>query len=757
MSDITMIIDGREVRGCKGQTVLDVCKANDVYVPTLCHFAGLSNVGACRLCVVEVEGTNKLGTSCTMPATDGLAVRTESDALFARRKMTLELLFSERNHYCPFCPMSGHCELQDLGYKFGVSAIRYPYLFPSLQLDVSNKHIAMDPSRCVLCQRCVRVCSEQVGVGTLDFRERGISQMISADHGLPLGESSCISCGSCLQVCPTGAIFAKESAYTERATAIDGQTQEYKSVSSTCSGCSVGCRTLVRVFNDRVVRVDADREAKGSTGLLCEKGRFLLANQSQRRLTKPLIRRSGHLEESEWETTIQYVATRLEEIAQKHGAGAVAGIASPALPNETLYLFQKVMRAGAGTGNVDAFDGRDLRVTRAATEGLVGPTVRAKVEAKLADLDEADLFVVIGADPAKTHPLVGAAIRRGIYNRRAKLIVINPRKTELNDLADLVLRPRRASDGVLLNGMMRTLVADGESKAAVAGRGAFVSTLERYTPLAVEAETAVAGDDMVQAARLYARAKRPVILYGRGITKQNDPRLVVSMQSLTLLSGHADATHFPIMGLRRSASSTGAFDLGVDPTRLPGRQRYSPALAAQLGAAWGRPVPEPTEFNANDFDPEQIRAMFLLVGDDNLPLGEQFADRLTEMDFVVVQATHCSALTEMADVVLPTYGWAEQTGTFTSIEGQMRPVRQAVPAPAGPRPSWEILSALGTALGLPASYGSVAEVWNEIAGLVPEYAEALSREEGTVHFNGVSFDVRRSELRAPDYFREVEA
>ncbi|MBI3946505.1 MAG: molybdopterin-dependent oxidoreductase, partial [Armatimonadetes bacterium] len=560
-SDITLTIDGREVKGRAGQTVLDVCKENGIHVPTLCHFPGLSNVGACRLCVVEVDGSNKLGTACTLPATDGLAIRTDSEALFARRKMTVELLFSERNHYCPICPMSGDCELQDLGYRFGIDSIRYPFLFPALALDASHPHIAMEPSRCVLCQRCVRVCSEKVGIGTLDFRERGIAQMISADAGLPLGDSSCVSCGACLQVCPTGAIFAKNTAYQERAATAGGAHNALRVAATTCAGCSMGCRIQVKVVADRIVGIEADLDA-GDPGILCEKGRFLQAQDRRRRVRTPMVRRSGRLEETDWETALAHVAGRLGHIAGKRGPGAVAGIASPALPNEVLYAFQKVMRAGIGTGNVDAFDGRDLRVTRAATEGLVGAGVRAKVEAHTDDLDEADLYLVIGADPGRTHPTVAAAIRRGVYHRRARLIIVNPRRTELNDLADLILRPRRASDGVLLNGMMQAIVSDGRSgkrdpgARAMAGRGAFVSTLERYTPFAVETETGVAGEDVVQAARMYARAKRPVILYGRGVSKQDDPRLVASLQSLALLTGQAGAARFPILGLRRSASST---------------------------------------------------------------------------------------------------------------------------------------------------------------------------------------------------------
>lgn len=562
-----------------------------------------------------------------------------------------------------------------------------------------------------------------------------------------------------MQVCPTGAIFPKKTAYLERASTAGGPHSALSTVTSTCPGCSVGCRTQVRVSNGRIVRIDADMDA-GDAGILCEKGRFGLLHDARRRLTRPMVRRSGHLEETDWQTALTRVAEGLRDVIGRHGANAVAGIASPALPNEVLYLFQKVMRAGIGTPNVDAFDGRDLRVTRAATEGLVGSHVRAKVEARLSELDEADLFVIIGADPARTHPVVAAAVRRGVYNRRAQLVVINPRKTGLSDLAHLTLRPRRGSDGVLLNGIMRAIVSDGlgekgVSLAPTAGRGAFVSTLERYTPFAVEMETGVAGDDVLQAARLYARARRPVILYGRGITRQNDPRLIASMQSLTVLTGHADAEHFPILGLRRSASSTGAFDLGVDPSRLPGRQRFTPEAMERFARAWGRPVPEPAAFDANEFDAGAIRAAYLVVGDDELPLGDEFAERLMELEFTVVHASHASSLTEMADVVLPTHTWAEQSGTFTNIDGELLPLRQAIAGPEGVWPALEVLCALAGAFGLEEEGRTPEAVQAEIGRLVPEYAAALAQGAGPVRFNGAPFDVRRADLRAPDYFREA--
>ncbi|HDH09929.1 MAG TPA: 2Fe-2S iron-sulfur cluster binding domain-containing protein, partial [Chloroflexi bacterium] len=269
MAEITLNIDGREVKGERGDTILQVCQKNGIDVPTLCHFAELSNIGSCRVCIVEIEerGRTRIDTSCTTPAAEGMVVRTNGEKLNAFRKAAIELLLSERNHFCMYCEMSGDCELQSLAYRFGIDHVRYPYFYPKLPVDSSRKYFIMDHNRCVLCRRCVRACAELVGNHTLGVMERGIRSMIHADLNVPFGESSCVSCGTCLSVCPTGALVDRRSAYM-------GREIQVERVKSTCLFCSVGCGTEIVVRDDYILRVEGDWDAEPNRGLLCVAGRF---------------------------------------------------------------------------------------------------------------------------------------------------------------------------------------------------------------------------------------------------------------------------------------------------------------------------------------------------------------------------------------------------------------------------------------------------------------------------------------------------
>jgi formate dehydrogenase major subunit len=275
MKEITLTINGKQVKGREGNTVLEVCEANDIYVPTLCHLEGLTDLGACRMCVVDIEKERRPVPACTYPARDGLVVQTHNEKLEKYRRLILELMFTERNHLCAQCVASGDCELQSLAYKYQMDNARYPYSWPALPVDSVSDYLVIDHNRCILCGRCIRTCDEIVGVHTLDFGYRGWKDMVVADLNQPLGASSCISCGACFQVCPTGAIFSKNSAYK-------GKPQECQKIRSVCPICGVGCEIEALVKDDRLVRIDSP-DITGKRGILCHKGRFApLCNTNER-------------------------------------------------------------------------------------------------------------------------------------------------------------------------------------------------------------------------------------------------------------------------------------------------------------------------------------------------------------------------------------------------------------------------------------------------------------------------------------------
>ncbi|MCX5998961.1 MAG: 2Fe-2S iron-sulfur cluster-binding protein, partial [Chloroflexi bacterium] len=438
MKQITLKIDGKEVKGKEGDTVLDVCRSNDIFVPTLCHLEGTSNVGACRLCVVEIDGERRVNPACTFPAREGLVVRTATESLQRYRRLILELIFTERNHFCMFCEKSGDCELQSMAYRYQMDNVRYPYTFPALALDSISDNVVIDHNRCILCGRCVRACGEVVANHTLDFGKRGWRTTVAADLDKPLGESTCIACGACVQACPTGAIFSKLSQYK-------GKRGECQKTATVCPVCGVGCALNVLTKDNNLVQV----ESQGLTdprGPLCSKGRFGLIRDERVRVSSPMVRNAaGKLENCTMSDALEAAAAAIR--GQRDG---FAGMISTRYPSETLSLFGKLMREVVRSDRVDTVDGRDYRLIVEGSSQFSENGRGLQLECSAEEILEADCIIVVGADPQSTHPVIGCFIRRAIHERKAKLIVINSERDVFSFWSDLWLKPKAGSEGVLL-------------------------------------------------------------------------------------------------------------------------------------------------------------------------------------------------------------------------------------------------------------------------------------------------------------------
>ncbi len=347
-SGFTINIDGRECQAAAGQTILDVAKQYGIYIPTLCYFPATTLVGACRVCVVEQEGARNLVASCTMPASPGMTIRTDTPKVIEARKMVVELLWSSGDHNCLQCEANGQCELQDLVYRLGIEKPRFEISPPDCPLDTSNSMILRDLNKCVLCGRCIRGCNEIQVNEVLDFARRGNHMKVGPAFDEDYFQSSCVFCGECLQDCPTGAIINRQGRFR-------GRPWELEKVRTTCTYCGVGCQLDLNVFNGKVVKTTSDRShGAPNRGSLCVKGRF--ANEfihSPDRLTSPLIRRNGKLEKASWDEALDYIAEKLNGIKEKHGPDSIGGLSSARITNEENYLFQKFMRAAIGTNNVD--------------------------------------------------------------------------------------------------------------------------------------------------------------------------------------------------------------------------------------------------------------------------------------------------------------------------------------------------------------------------------------------------------------------
>jgi formate dehydrogenase major subunit len=424
MATVNIIINGQRIIARTGSTVLEAAREAGIDIPVLCHHPALTNWGACRICLVEVEKQRTLQPACTFPVTEGMVVHTESEKAVDSRKFVLELLFSERNHYCMYCQMSGDCELQNLAYRYGLDSWLYPRPYTPLPVDASRQYFVMDHNRCVLCRRCVRACSELVGNHTLGVRERGANSMICADMNVPFGLSSCISCGTCLQVCPTGALMDRRSAYRGRETDVER-------VKSTCAACSVGCGVELITRNNHVIRIEGDWDAEVNKGLLCVAGRFEPLFDDRKRVVAPLVRSNGELKEATWDEALNVVANKFRDL----GGASLAALASPRVSNETLNNFTKL------------FQGLEAKSVGNLTPV---PGFLAKAEGSLAMLDEADLFVVVGVDLATDFQVAGMAVRRGVTNRGAYLVIVGEGETELADIAHYQFRPAEVDQAIAL-------------------------------------------------------------------------------------------------------------------------------------------------------------------------------------------------------------------------------------------------------------------------------------------------------------------
>ena len=459
MKMVNITMNGQKVSAPPGSTILQAARQAGIDIPTLCDHPALIPIGACRICVVEVQGQRTLITACTFPITEGMVVETESPQVVSARKFILDMLFSERNHYCPFCEASGDCELQNLGYRYGIDHWIYPTYTKPFPIDASHKHLIMEHNRCVLCGRCERACSDLTANHTVGLRNRGDATMVHCDANLPWGESSCISCGTCSQVCPTGAIFNRRSSFMGR----EAQTEHIK---STCSQCSIGCGTEIITRNGNVLRINGDWDAKVSGGRLCQYGRFDPLYDERERVTRPLLRRGGKLEPVSWDEALQAVADRVGRV----DAHEIGVLTSSNCTNEALYLLGKLFR-------------QELKAANVGLLNDVAPKLIDKPQGSLAEIAGSDVILVVGANPVKDQPVSSFFIKRSV-DKGARLVVVDGKDNGLAPFASMHLEmadvnkaieiAERAEHPIVLYGAGVTEEAAGALKK-LQGKAAFVA------------------------------------------------------------------------------------------------------------------------------------------------------------------------------------------------------------------------------------------------------------------------------------------
>ncbi len=636
---IHLSINDRAIVADDGRTLLDVCRAEGIHVPTLCHYPDLPDVGACRLCLVEIDGQRRPVPACTTPAEDGMVVRTDTAQLADLRRKTLELIFGERNHICPFCPRSGNCELQQQAYAHGMDHVRYDYLFPQLPVDNSHPLFTLDHNRCILCTRCVRACHEWVGAHVLDLDNRGHLTMLIADSGVPIGQSSCVSCGTCVTVCPTGALFEKRSAHWQ------GRLKR-EFTETICPGCGVGCRMHASVRHRQIGELRSSGGPNGNR-VLCEIGRFSLVNPQQPRLPEIRARHGRTWTQRPLQEVLGEIARRLDSPRVAEDPSRVITLLSPRLPLETVTAFVSFMTDVVGSRRWTMLDGMNTEAIRAA----LGPPEKALPLAGLNDLDDADMFLLIGCHLERSHGVLASYVRRAVLQRRAKLVKINPNHTWLVDWTDLWLPVPRGRDPLALAAILKYLVDAGRTRCEIPPP--LLKALQKLTDDDIRVATGVPADALREAARLYGEAQRPVILCGRGLSRHGPGGLVSALNLVKATQRRTPSGRWRLMELPIGGNSAGARLLG------------------------------PAELNLETLNPQTAELAFVVLGDDDLAWPREWLNKLRAVTYVVALVARERDVLDVAHAAIPTATWSERAGTFVNLEGRVQKASRLMPPPDG--------------------------------------------------------------------------
>lgn len=736
---VSVEVDGMPVTVPEGTSVMRAAAQAGIDIPKLCATDSLEPFGSCRLCVVEIDGRRGTPASCTTPCADGMQVRTQTPKVEKLREGVMELYISDHPLDCLTCPANGDCELQDMAGVVGLRQVRYGYEGENhldAEKDTSNPYFDFDPSKCIACSRCVRACGEVQGTFALTIEGRGFESKVSAGAGETFMDSECVSCGACVQACPTSTLQEKSVVELGMPT---------RSVITTCAYCGVGCSFKAELRGDELIRMVPHKDGGANEGHSCVKGRFAFGYASHPdRMLKPMVRDriTDPWREVEWEEAIGTVATKMRELQGRYGPSSIGAISSSRCTNEEVYVVQKMVRAAFGNNNIDTC----ARVCHSPTGyGLKQTFGESAGTQDFRSVAEADVIMVIGANPTDGHPVFASRMKRRL-REGAELIVVDPRRIDLvrsphiEAAHHLQLKP--STNVAVVNAMAHVVVTEGLADLAfVAQRcegfaewAEFVARPEN-SPEATEEVSGVPSGELRAAARLYAAAPNGAIYYGLGVTEHSQgSTMVMGMANLAMACGNVGRDGVGINPLRGQNNVQGSCDMGSFPHELPGYRHVSDdAVREVFEKLWGGTLlSEPGLRIPNMFDAAidgTFRGLFvhgedIAQSDPNL---KHVTAALEAMELVVVQDLFLNETAKFAHVFLPGASFLEKDGTFTNAERRINRVR-AVMKPKTGKHEWQIISEIATAMGYAMSYDHPSQIMDEIASVTPT-------------FTGVSFQV----------------
>ena len=740
--NVTVEIDGVAVTVPAGTSIMRAASTLERHIPKLCATGTLKAFGSCRLCLVEIEGRKGYPASCTTTVAPGMKIRTESEQLAKLRRNVIELYVSDHPLDCDTCPANNHCELQNMAEHVGVTDTRYGLdgvRHQHLAKDASNPYFTFDPTLCIVCSRCVRACDEQQGTLALTVQGRGFGSKISASQNESFLESECVSCGACVEACPTGAL-------TEKSLLNLGKAE--KATETTCAYCGVGCSFVAETktvpakdaTQTAVVRMVPSRLGEANQGHACVKGRFAYGYATHPdRILKPMIRKriTDEWQEVSWEEAIGYAASEFKRIQAKYGKYSIGGITSSRCTNEETWLVQKMVRAAFGNNNVDTC----ARVCHSPTGyGLKNTIGESAGTQAFKSVQKADVIIVVGANPTDGHPVFASQLKRRL-REGAKLIVIDPRRIGIvrtpHIEASYHLPVRPGTNVAIMNALSHVIVTEGLTKEDyVAARcepepyqrwKAFMAE-ERNSPEATESVTGVPAQLVREAARLYAGARNGAIYYGLGVTEHSQgTTMVMGIANLAMATGNLGREGVGVNPLRGQNNVQGSCDMGSFPHEFSAYRHVSDTrVRSQFEAAWQVPLEaEPGLRIPNMFEASldgSFRGLYV-QGEDiaqSDPNTNHVSAALEAMECVIVHDIFLNETARFAHVFLPGSSFLEKDGTFTNAERRIGRVRKVMEPLAG-YADWEATMLLSNALGYPMHYTHPSEIMAEIAALTPTF------------------------------------